>query len=121
MKPLARLIIIVFLAAIGFVALVMFLTVRAAHAESIMATWYCPGFEGRRTASGETFHCNDLTAAHRTLRFGTHVRVTYRCRSVVVRINDRGPYTLGDIDLSSRAAQAIGMRVTSRVNIEVMK
>jgi len=61
----------------------------AAHAET--ASYY--GFEsGRHTASGERFDPNAMTAAHRTLPFGTLVRVTYRGRSVVVRINDRGPF-----------------------------
>ncbi|HSM82513.1 MAG TPA: septal ring lytic transglycosylase RlpA family protein, partial [Nodosilinea sp.] len=59
-----------------------------------MASWYGPGFHGRRSASGEVFNQNALTAAHRTLPFGTQVRVTNLStgRSVVVRINDRGPF-----------------------------
>ncbi|MEB3252844.1 MAG: septal ring lytic transglycosylase RlpA family protein [Nodosilinea sp.] len=87
-----------------------------------LATWYGPGFAGNRTASGEIFNPSALTAAHRTLPFGTQVRVTNlnNGRSVVVRINDR----LGDpaiaIDLSSGAAQAIGMTVTSQVKMEIL-
>ncbi|WP_373478808.1 septal ring lytic transglycosylase RlpA family protein [Geminocystis sp.] len=78
-----------------------------------IASWYGPGFHGRRTASGERFNQNDLTAAHRSLPFGTKVQVTnlYNGRSVVVRINDRGPYTRGRIiDLSAGAASLIGVR-----------
>lgn len=82
-----------------------------AEASCGQASWYGPGFHGRRTASGETFNQNDLTAAHPSLPFGTRVRVTRNRRSVVVRINDRGPYTGGRIiDLSAAAASQIGLR-----------
>jgi rare lipoprotein A len=76
------------------------------------ASWYGPGFHGRRTASGETFDRNALTAAHRTLPFGTRVRVTNlnNGRQVIVRINDRGPYSGGRvIDLSEAAARHVDM------------
>jgi rare lipoprotein A len=76
------------------------------------ATWYGPRHHGGPTASGERFDMNALTAAHKTLRLGTRVRVTnlINGRSVVVRINDRGPYGRGRIiDLSLAAARAIGM------------
>ena len=86
------------------------------------ASWYGPGFHGRRTASGERFNTHDLTAAHRSLPFGTRVRVDGASgRSVVVRINDRGPFTRGRvIDLSRAAANAIGMGGTMRVNLTVV-
>ena len=76
------------------------------------ASWYGPGFHGRLTANGERYNQHALTAAHPNLRFGTKVRVTNlkNGRSVVVRINDRGPYAKGRIiDLSAAAAQTIGM------------
>lgn len=76
------------------------------------ASWYGPGFEGRLCANGEVFNPNDLTAAHPNLPFNTRVRVTNlnNGRSVIVRINDRGPYEQNRIiDLSQRAAQEIGM------------
>ena len=76
------------------------------------ASWYGPGFHGRRTANGEVFNSNALTAAHRSLPFGTKVRVTNmnNGRSVVVRINDRGPFSGGRIiDLSAGAARTINM------------
>lgn len=82
------------------------------QAQRGMASWYGPGFHGRRSASGERFNQNALTAAHRTLPFGTQVRVTNlnSGTSVVVRINDRGPFTHNRvIDLSKAAAGAIGM------------
>jgi rare lipoprotein A len=74
------------------------------------ASWYGPGFAGRRTASGEVFDPSDLTAAHRTLPFGTRVRVTdlETGATVEVRINDRGPFLPGRvIDLSRAAAVAL--------------
>jgi len=90
-----------------------------------LASWYGPGFHGAQTASGEYFNQNDLTAAHRTLPFGTKVRVTnvYNGRSVVVRINDRGPFSGGRvIDLSAAAAQALGIinSGVAPVQIEVL-
>lgn len=76
------------------------------------ASWYGSRHHGRRTASGERFDQHALTAAHRQLPFGSKVRVTNlrNQRSVVVRINDRGPHTRGRIiDLSRAAAERIGM------------
>lgn len=77
-----------------------------------LASWYGPRFHGRRTASGERFDSQDLTAAHRTLAFGTRVcvRSSITGKAVVVRINDRGPFSHGRvIDLSQGAAEALGM------------
>lgn len=89
------------------------------------ASWYGPGFDGNYSASGEIFNQHALTAAHRTLPFGTQVRVTNMDNglSVVVRINDRGPFH-GDrvIDLSTAAAEAIGLVQSgvAPVNVEVL-
>lgn len=89
------------------------------------ASWYGPGFDGNTSASGEIFNQNDLTAAHKELPFGTFVRVTNLDNglSVIVRINDRGPY-VGDriIDLSAGAAQAIGMMGSgvAPVSVEIL-
>jgi rare lipoprotein A len=80
--------------------------------ESGVASWYGKVFQGRRTASGERYDAHALTAAHRTLPLGSYVRVTAvgSSRSVVVRINDRGPYTRGRvIDLSYAAAAALDL------------
>lgn len=77
-----------------------------------IASWYGPGFAGRRTASGEVFDPSKMTAAHPTLPFGTWVRVVHAAsaREVVVRINDRGPDVPGRvIDLSRAAAEALGI------------
>jgi len=79
-----------------------------------LASWYGRPFHGRRTASGEIYNMYDLTAAHKTLPFGTRVRVTRRDTgaSVVVRINDRGPFVANRIiDLSYAAAKKIGLDV----------
>ena len=76
------------------------------------ASWYGPGFHGKRTASGERFDMEALTAAHRTLPFGTRIRVrnSQNGREVVVRINDRGPWARDRIiDLSKAAAAALGL------------
>jgi len=76
-----------------------------------VASWYGPGFAGRKTASGERFNPAEYTAAHRTLPFGSKVRVTHGERSVIVRINDRGPFHGGRvIDLSQAAAEDLGIR-----------
>lgn len=77
------------------------------------ATWYGGKFHGRKTASGERFDKHAMTAAHRKLKFGTRVRVTNQKngRSVVVRINDRGPFGGKGriIDVSEAAARKLGM------------
>lgn len=86
------------------------------------ASWYGPGFDGRRTANGERFNQNALTAAHKTLPFGTQVKVTNLSngKSVVVRINDRGPYSHGrEIDLSKGAAQQIGLISAGVANVRL--
>ena len=87
------------------------------------ASYYHDFFDGRKTASGETFSSQMLTAAHRTLEFGTRVRVTNlsNLKSVVVTINDRGPYVSGRIiDLSRRAASVLGFvrNGVTRVRVE---
>ncbi|WP_348682465.1 septal ring lytic transglycosylase RlpA family protein [Acidovorax soli] len=77
-----------------------------------LASWYGPRFHGRRTASGEIFNRRDFTAAHRSLPFGTRVCVRSQLtgRAVVVRINDRGPFSGNRvIDVSQAAAQELGM------------
>jgi rare lipoprotein A len=89
------------------------------------ASWYGPGFDGNLTANGERFNQNALTAAHPSLPFGTQIRVTnqYNGRSVVVRVNDRGPYAGGRIvDLSAGSADAIGLTASgvAPVSLEVL-
>ena len=76
------------------------------------ASWYGPGFHGRKTASGERFNSYDMTAAHRSLPFGTRLKVTNETngRSVVIRVNDRGPFAHRRIiDLAKGPALALGL------------
>ena len=84
---------------------------RAASVTEVgLASYYADKYHGRTTASGETFDANEFTAAHRTLPFGTRVKVTHlkSNRSVIVRINDRGPFIEGRvIDLSRAAAEEL--------------
>jgi peptidoglycan lytic transglycosylase len=91
--------------------------------EEGIASWYGHPFHGRRTSSGEVYNMYALTAAHRTLPFGTRVRV-HNLQSgldVIVRINDRGPFVEGRIiDLSYAAAQAIHMSGIARVRLEIL-
>jgi rare lipoprotein A len=80
-------------------------------------------YSGERTANGEYAYASGLTAAHRTLPFGTRVRVTNHQtgRSIVVRINDRGPFVAGRIiDLTPAAARALGMDGLAHVSVEVV-
>lgn len=98
---------------------------QSSSAQNGVASWYGGGFIGGKTANGETYRSSDRTAAHKTLPFGTWVRVTERAsgRSTVVRINNRGPYVKGRvIDLSLVAAQEIGLtkRGVAPVTVEVL-
>ena len=86
------------------------------------ASYYAAKFHGRRTASGERFDNDAMTAAHRTLPFGSRVRVTNVStgRSVVVRINDRGPFTRGRmIDVSRAAAKDLGLIASGHGTVEL--
>lgn len=90
-----------------------------------LASYYGSYHDGLRTASGERFDMREMTAAHRTLPFGTHVRVTNlrNGRAVVVRITDRGPYVRGRVlDVSYAAARRLGLvrSGTARVSMEII-
>ncbi len=90
--------------------------------EEGLASYYADRYHGRQTASGERFDQQAMTAAHRSLPFGTRVRVTRldNGRETVVRINDRGPYSRGRIiDLSRRAARELGMESDGTVRVRV--
>ena len=95
----------------------------AKELERGQASWYGPGFHGRRTASGERYDMYALTAAHKTLPFGTLVRVRSLVtgREVEVRINDRGPFSAGRvIDVSQAAAEALGMLGLGVKNVQLL-
>ena len=82
------------------------------------ASWYDPSFEGSPTATGETFDSSDLTAAHPSLPFGTYLKVTNQQNSdsVIVRINDRGPYLTGrSLDISGEAARCLNSQASGVV------
>ena len=90
-----------------------------------IASWYGQEFQGRPTSSREVYNMNDMTAAHRSLPFGTHIMVTnlVNDRSAVVRINDRGPFVRGRIiDLSYAAARVLGIvgPGTARVRLDIL-
>lgn len=94
--------------------------------ETGIASWYGPDFHGKRTANGEIYDQHELTAAHRTLQMPSLVRVTNleNGKSIVVRINDRGPFKRGRvIDVSKRAAELLGFigQGTARVRLEVLE
>ncbi len=93
--------------------------------ETGIASWYGPDFHGKATANGDVFDQNDITAAHRTLPMPSIVRVTNleNGRSLVVRVNDRGPFAHGRIiDLSRRSAQLLGFEAkgTAKVRVQVL-
>jgi rare lipoprotein A (peptidoglycan hydrolase) len=95
------------------------------YAGAGMASWYGPGFHGRTCADGSRYNMYAMTAAHKTLPFGTRVRVTNQAngKTCIVRITDRGPYAHGRvIDLSKAAAQSIGAVATgvARVSLEII-
>lgn len=102
------------------VAAAFILAAAPAAAGEVVASYY---WHGARTANGERFDPLGLTAAHRSLPFGTRLRVTWRGRAVIVRINDRGPFVAGrDLDLSLGAARALGMTQAglARVRMEIL-
>ena len=93
---------------------------------SMKASWYGPGFHGRKTANGEVYDQMSFTAAHKSLKFGTLLKITNlkNNKSVVIRINDRGPYIHGrDIDLSKAAALELGMvrKGVAKIKVEEIK
>jgi rare lipoprotein A len=101
--------------------LILMLITSPTYAAEVRAAWYGNELRGHRTASGEMFNPNGMTAAHRSLPFGTCLVVgnPKTGQTVVVRVNDRGPFTGGlTLDLSSGAARAIGMRSTQSVTMK---
>jgi rare lipoprotein A len=96
-----------------------------ARAEAMVSSWYGPGLGGGVTASGEVFDpYRDYTAAHPYLPMGTELLISYGGESVVVRVNDRGPYAGGrDLDLSQAAAEEIGLTTvgTDVVDVQVLE
>ncbi|MGA8688778.1 MAG: septal ring lytic transglycosylase RlpA family protein [Methyloceanibacter sp.] len=105
---------------VSLALILMFLT-SPTYGEQVRAAWYGNELLGHRTASGEMFDPDGMTAAHKSLPFGTCLLVgnLRTGRTVAVRVNDRGPFVAGlTLDLSSGAAQAIGMRSTENVTMK---
>jgi rare lipoprotein A len=97
---------------VTLIGLVLLYQVAGPYYEVGIASWYGPGFDGNYTANGEVYDMNGISAAHKTLPFGTIVRVVEFStgKSIVVRINDRGPFIEGRIiDLSKGAARELGI------------
>lgn len=98
------------------IVIASFLAITSANAETVIASWYK---HGKKTANGERYNPYGYTAAHRTYPFGTVLLVTYKGKSVVVRINDRGPFIKGrKLDLSYGAAMKIGCEGICKVEIK---
>ena len=100
------------LTSIGLVVLVIFFQMGSHYYEQGIASWYGPGFHGKQTSSGEIYDMYGISAAHKTLPFVTIVKVVdlETTKSVVVTINDRGPFIEGRIiDLSKGAAEKLGI------------
>lgn len=109
-----------------FTTFALSVSAEAAKKTTMVASWYdCakPGECSRSkiTASGQKFNPNALTAAHKTLPFGTKLKVIYKGRSVIVRINDRGPFIKGrQLDLSRAAARQIGCGGVCKVTVVIL-
>ena len=102
--------------------LIVFTTVSLSKPKVVIASWDGPGFHGKLTANGEIFNKNAYTAAHKILPFGTFIKVIFKGKSVIVRINDRGPFIKGrSIDLSEAAAKKIGCDGLCEVKITLVE
>lgn len=98
---------------VAVLAAVILVFVDAANAETcVHASWYGPGFHGKKTANGERFDQNAMTAAHKTMKFGTVLNLVNPAngKKATVRINDRGPFIKGrSLDVSRAAAVQLGL------------
>jgi rare lipoprotein A len=104
-----------------YVPVYTLLTQKSAYKYGI-ASWYGEDFQGSETASGEAYNMNSLTAAHRNLPLGTRIRVTNlrNRRSLVLRVNDRGPFIPGRLlDVSRAAARLLGFAASGRAHVQI--
>ena len=125
MSPV-RDVILYLVASVALVGLIVFYYFAGPYNEVGIASWYGPGFHGNLTANGEVYDMYRISAAHKTLPFGTIVKVVEieTGRSVVVRINDRGPFVEGRIiDLSKGAAQKLGIveKGITKVGLRILR
>lgn len=114
------------LTGVALIGLALLYSLFGPYYEVGIASWYGPGFDGNYTANGEIYDMNGISAAHKTLPFGTIVRVVdlETGKSVVVRINDRGPFIEGRIiDLSKGAAEKLGIidKGIARVGLRIVR
>jgi rare lipoprotein A len=114
------------LSVVVLVGLVVLYQVAGPYYEVGIASWYGPGFDGNLTANGEVYDMNGISAAHKTLPFGTVVRVVEFStgKSIIVRINDRGPFIEGRIiDLSKGAAKELGIidKGITKVGLRILR
>jgi rare lipoprotein A len=119
-------VILYFIVVVTLVGLIVLYQVAGPYYEVGIASWYGPGFHGNLTANGEVYNMYGISAAHKTLPFGTIVKVVEieTGRSVVVRINDRGPFIEGRIiDLSKGAAERLGIvqKGITKVGLRVLR
>lgn len=104
---------------LGLIILATTLWGSHASAQTVRATWYQ---EGHHTANGERFNPDGMTVAHKTLKFGTKLRITHKGKSVIVRVNDRGPFRKGyALDLSRGVARKVGCTGTCTVDMVIVK
>ena len=121
-RSLPRALAVLVLLSLGWAAVSNARAHKAPFEQVGTASWYGPRFHGKKTANGEVFNQNKLTAAHRTLPLGTTVEVTNvtNGKSVEVKINDRGPYVNGRvIDLSRAAAIRLGMKDAGLARVQI--
>ena len=118
-RAFSRRVFVVVLAAIAASGLAL-LAAGPGEASPVVASWYGPGYEGAKTSSGEPYDSKGYTAASRTLPLDTKLLVTYKDRSVVVRVNDRGPFSKAELDLSQAAAEYIGLIAAGTATVEAV-
>jgi rare lipoprotein A len=99
--------------------LVLLLLSSSSYAKDANVSWYGPGFHGKKTASGKIFNQNAMTAAHKTLKFGTKIKLTHKGKSVIVTINDRGPFIKNrTFDISKAAAKRLNCTGVCRMQYQ---
>ena len=107
------------------ICVVLFLLISSISTASAASISYYGGRDGlcgNKTASGQIFNCNAMTCAHRTLKFGTRVKITVGKRSAICTVNDRGPFVAGRVlDVSPAVKRKLNMGDTAEARIEVLK
>ena len=106
---------------ITILAIASIFMIGSANAQKVNVSWYGPGFHGKKTASGKTFNQWAYTAAHPSLPFGTRLQLTHKGRSIIVTVNDRGPFVRGrQLDISKGAARALHCPGVCRMDMKII-